>query len=119
MLLSVHAPTISPSAVATVRVIHVLEGSYLPGGTKFLDFSADLGGGIPHDCPPISHYRIIIRDAAWLRRLDVEAGARLSPRALLALLSTEVDEPVDASPARAARVTVAGIILHDGWGETG
>lgn len=119
MLLTLHLPALGPLAVTTIRAVHMMEGAHFPRATKLLDFSVDLSGGMPHDCPPVSHYRIIVREVAWLRHLVVGKGDQASPGMLLALLSTEQEEPLDGPPTRAARVTVAGILHHDGWGDDG
>jgi len=102
---------------ATIDVAHIAEGGSVVLGGKFVDVTVDLSAATPHDCPPISHYRIALRDRVWLRRLDVAPGDRVDVGASLALFSTTPDEPLEGEPARAVRVAIAGIIPQTTWGE--
>ena len=79
-----------------------------------MDLTVDMSGGVERDCPPISTCRIVLREGAWLRRLAVQAGAEVTPGAVLALLSSEPDTPLEA-PTRDARVTVATVLQHADW----
>ena len=100
---------------AVIRKIYATEGELLAVGAKFLDFAVDLSARVPHDCPPIQHYRLAVRDRAWLRRLKVAAGDEVPMGATLALFSTAPDEPLDGKPARAVRLSLAGIIDSSDW----
>jgi len=100
---------------AVIRKIYVGQGELLTVGAKFLDFIVDLSASVQHDCPPIQHYRLAVRDRAWLRRLAVAAGEEVAIGSVLALLTTEPDEPLDGAPARIVRVSVAGIIDSSDW----
>ena len=75
----------------------------------------DLTSVAPHDCPPVSLYRIALRDRVWLRRLDVTEGGSSQAGASLAVFTTEVDEPLAVAPGRAARITIAGILDQTNW----
>jgi len=83
-----------------------------------MDISIDLSAVVRHDCPPISHFRIVVRDRVFLRRLDVVRGDRPPVGANLALFSTDPDEPLGGAVARQVRVAIAGIILQEFWGAT-
>lgn len=116
MLLTLTLPRINQyMTTAVIKKIYAAVGSSLTVGAKLLDLTVDLSAVVQHDCPPISHYRIALRDRVWLRRLDVAPGDEIGIGAALAHFSTELDEPLGGEPARAVRITVAGIIDHSGW----
>jgi hypothetical protein len=79
-------------------------------GTKLLDLTVDLSDSIAQDCPPISHYRIVLREQAWLRRWLVKRGDKPAVGDVLALFSTGADEPIEGSGGRSIRVMTAGIV---------
>lgn len=117
MLLNLTAPRINAyMTTAIVDAVHAAVGQALPVGGKLIDLTVDLSAAAPHDCPPIAHYRLTVRDKVWLRRLDVAPGDEPEVGASLALFSTEPDEPLDAAPARPVRVAIAGIIAESAWG---
>ena len=102
---------------AVIRKVHAVEGDAMTIGTKLLDLSVDLSAVAPQDCPPVSLYRIALRDKAWLRRVNVAVADEIGIGAPLALFSTERDEPLDAAPARGVRITLAGIVHPSEWWE--
>jgi hypothetical protein len=106
-------------STATIRSVYAAEGASLAPGQKLLDLSIDLSAIVPHDCPPISFYRIAMRERVWLRRLIVTPGTDVEVGAALACFSTVPGEPLDGEPARAARVTIAGIIDQSDWWRRG
>jgi hypothetical protein len=88
-------------------------------GASLLDLRVDLSAGISHDCPPVTTCRIVPGETVWLRRVLVVAGQPIEPGGLLALLSTEAETPLDGTPSRSVRCTVAAILHHaDWWAET-
>ena len=99
---------------ATIECLHAAPGTMLRAGTKLLDLSVDLGSAFAQECPPISFYRIVTREPAWLRAIDVAPGRFCAVDAMIALFSTAPDTALDAAPARALRTTTAGIIHHGG-----
>ena len=116
MLITLTLPRINPlMTVAMIRKIHAVEGEFLAIGAKLMDLIVDLSSVAPHDCPPISLYRIAMRDRVWLRRLDVSEGGSVEVGASLAGFSTEANEPLTGAPGRAARITVAGILDQTNW----
>lgn len=100
-----------------IRKIHASEESFLDMGAKLLDLTVDLGDVFAHDCPPISHYRIALRDKVWLRQLFVAPGDEVEPGANLAYFSTNRDETLDGVPVRALHVSIAGILAASDWWE--
>jgi hypothetical protein len=118
MLLTLSLPRFNDLMTsAVVEAIHAVPGTALATGAKLMDVSVDLSAVAAHDCPPISHFRIVLREPAWLRRLVVGVGDVVPASALVAQFSTQADESLDAAPARQVRVTVAGILSAvDDWG---
>lgn len=116
MLIALTLPRINQHmTVAVIRRIYAAEGELLSLGAKLLDLTVDLSSILPHDCPPISLYRMAMRDRVWLRRLAIAHGDTVEVGANLACFTTEPGEPLIGMPGRAARVTVAGIIDQASW----
>ncbi len=116
LLIALKLPRITEHvSFATITAVHVAEGDLLKPGSKLLDVSIDLSSIAPHDCPPISLYRIATRDRAWLRRLCISTGESVIAGADLAYFTTEPDEPLTGTPSRSARISVAGIIDQTDW----
>jgi hypothetical protein len=84
----------------------------VPGG-KLLDLSIDLSDSYGQDCPPISCYRLVTREPAFVRRVLLAPGELCAPGDLIAVLSTTLEEPDDGAAVRALRVTAAGILGHE------
>lgn len=120
MLLTLSLPRLNDLMItAVVETIHATPGAALATGAKLMDVSVDLSAVAAHDCPPISHFRIVLREPATLRRLEVGVGDAVPANARVALFSTQPDEPLDGAPARGVRVTVAGILSAvDDWGSS-
>lgn len=115
MLFTLTLPRINDyMTTAAIKTVHAAEGAALTPGSKLMDLVIDLGATIAHDCPPISQYRIALRDRAYLRKLAVASGDDVAPGAMLALFSTDPGEPLDATPARPARISVVGILDQSG-----
>ena len=114
MLLTLTLPRIQEQMTyGLVRRIYAAEGQALAVGTKLFDIRVDLSATAPHDCPPVSHYRLVVRERVWLRRLAVTEGDEAAVGATLAQLSTTADEPLDGGPARAVRIAIAGIMTTE------
>jgi hypothetical protein len=116
MLVGLEFPQ-SGLGVGVIRLLslHAAEGDLLGPGAHLADVSLDLSAGVAHDCPPISTYRIVLREPLWLRRLLVGQGEDIGSGASLALLTTTPDEAIEGPPARAARVTIAAILHQSDW----
>jgi hypothetical protein len=111
LLLNLTLPQINPlMTTAVIDRIYTRVGASIPVGTKLFDLTVDLSAAAPHDCPPIGHYRLVIRDRLWLRRLDVAPGDEPDVGANLALFSTAHDDPLDGVPVRQTRVAIVGIV---------
>jgi hypothetical protein len=97
---------------AAIDKIHAGEGMFLKTGAKFIDLTVDLSDVSFEDCPPISHYRLALREGVWLRRLLVAPGDAPEVGAALALATTGPDDSLEGEPARAARITTVGIVWN-------
>lgn len=116
MLLTLKLPAlITDVRLAKIETLFVAEGQFLKPGMKVLDLRIDLSAVAAHDCPPVSFYRIIFRDRAWLRRLNVAGGDTREAGMELAIFSSEEDEPLNGNPARSVRFTTAGILHRSDW----
>jgi len=115
MIYALKLPTIVPQMTgATVECLHAAPGDELKMGSKLLDLSIDLSSAFAQECPPISYYRIVMREPMFVRAMAAGPGDFIGLSSDIALLSTTPDEPLDAAPARPPRVTIAAIMHHDG-----
>ena len=115
MLHDLRLPKINPNMTsAVVECTYGSPGTLLRLGDKLFDLSVDLSSGFSQYCPPISYFRVVAREKLWLRKILVSPGDSCEVGDLLALLSTEQDEPIEMAPARALRITTAGIAHHQG-----
>ncbi len=116
MLLHLIVPRINDYMTeAIVEWVYPSQGQSLEVGAKLLDMTVDLSAAAPHDCPPISHYRIVLREPAWLRRLTVSRRETVAAGAQVAQFTSTPDEPLDGPPARAVRMAIAAIIHQPAW----
>ena len=117
MLLTLSLPRINDLMVnAKVTAIHAGVGSLLVPGAALMDLCVDLSAVAPHDCPPVSYYRFVLRDRAILRTLAATTGDDVAVGALLAVFSTEPAEPLDGEISRPVRTSIAGIITDtESW----
>jgi hypothetical protein len=99
---------------ATIECLHAQSGTELRNGSKLLDLSVDLSSAYAQDCPPISFFRIVLREQAWLRSLSVSQGQYCRLGELIAVLSTTAEDDLRQPAARPIRTTLAGIIYHEG-----
>jgi hypothetical protein len=101
---------------ARIEAVYVATGQELGVGARLADITVDLSSLAAQDCPPISHYRLLLRERLWVRELAMAAGDDLTVGALLARFSQDPHEPL-VGPAREARVSMAGILPPAGaWG---
>ena len=115
MIYEFRLPTIvTHMSSAVVECIHAEVGESLKMGHKLIDLSVDLSSAFAQECPPVSFFRIVLRESVWLRRLDVRPGHPCQIDELLAIFSTEQMEAIDQAPQRPVRTTIAGIVHHQG-----
>lgn len=116
MLMTLALPRIGEhSGAVFVEAVHVAVGVELGVGSKLLDLRVDLSAVAAHDCPPISFYRVVLRERGWLRRLDVPVGAAVDVGNMLAVFTSGEADPLDGVATRPLRVTVAGIVRQGAW----
>ncbi|MBS0476657.1 MAG: hypothetical protein JSR28_16120 [Proteobacteria bacterium] len=114
MILEVRLTQIVPQMTgATTECFYAAPGDALRMGSKLIDLSVDLSSAFAQECPPVSYYRIVLRESAFLRSIETRPGDFTAVDQSIALLSTTPDEPLDEPPSRAARVTIAGILPHE------
>lgn len=117
LLLNLIVPRINDyMTTAIVEAVYQREGEALGVGARLFDLTVDLSVAAPHDCPPISHYRLVLREAAWLRRVSAGRGDEPAVGEPLALFSTSPDEPLEGE-ARPARLAIAAILHQSSWSQ--
>ncbi|MGP0094546.1 MAG: hypothetical protein ACLPKB_32055 [Xanthobacteraceae bacterium] len=116
MVLTLNLPNINVHMKsATFACVYAAVGDELGPGAKLFDLSVDLSAAFPQDCPPISYYRIVLRERAWLRQLDVRQGDEREVGGTLALFTGSSTEPLDSLPRRPVRFVTAGILYQSHW----
>lgn len=117
MLLTLALPRLTDLMVAAeVTALHVGAGDALLPGAKVMDLRVDLSTVAPHDCPPISHYRVVLREPAYVREFAADVGDEVAVGELLATLTTDAEESPAGEDSRPVRYMIAGIIGEtDGW----
>jgi hypothetical protein len=105
---------VSQMTGATLECLHAKPGDSLKMGSKLFDLSIDLSSVFAQECPPISFFRVVLREAAWLRKLELAPGKFSQLDEEMAVFSTSPDEDISQPAARTVRTTVAGIVHHDG-----
>jgi len=113
MLMALQLAEIVPGmSGATIECLHAEPGLSLKPGAKLLDLSVDLSAAFAQECPPISFFRVILREPAVLRRIDVVPGQHCAIGTVIALFSLTPDDPVDGPADRPVRLATAGIMHH-------
>jgi hypothetical protein len=97
---------------ATIEAVYARAGDALAVGAKVCDLTVDLSAVAAQDCPPISHYRLVLRERAWVRDVAAAPATDAAVGATLMRLTTSPDEALDGAPAREARVSIAGILAQ-------
>jgi len=114
VILTLTLPTILPEMTeAVVTAVLAGAGPLKPGAALF-DLRVDLSEVGLQDCPPVSFYRIALREAAWLRRVLVDTNGSPAVGTVLAVFSSGPDDDLDQPPTRAVRHMVAGILSDTG-----
>jgi hypothetical protein len=113
MLNELRLARINPNMSAgVIECLYADDGAALKVGDKLLDLSVDLSSGFAQFCPPVSYFRVVVREKVWLRKLLVKPGQNCDVGELLGIFSTEPDRTDDDTPARPLRITTAGIAYH-------
>jgi hypothetical protein len=115
MIYAFRLPLINPHmSSARIECVYAEPGTELRNGSKLFDLGVDLSSAFAQECPPISFFRIVMREPAFLRRLNVDRGRLCQLGEEVALFSSEAEEHLSAEPVRDIRFAVAGIIHHEG-----
>lgn len=116
MILSLVMPRMGElMSAGSVRKLHVAEGGEIKPGSKLVDVHVDLSAVAPQDCPPVYSFRVVSREKGWVRKLTASVGELKGTGTLLALVSTDPDEPLEGRPVRPLRVAAAGIVGEPDW----
>jgi len=113
MILEFKLPLInSHMTEVKVECLYVAPGAALRPGEKLLDLSVNLGDSFAQDCPPISYYRVVVREVAILREILVPVGQSCKVGELVARFSTLPDEATDQPAQRGIRFVTASIVCY-------
>lgn len=115
MIFEFRLPLISPHmSEGLIECLYTTPGSALKPGDKLLDLSVNLSNNFAQDCPPISFYRVVIREKLFLREIRVARGQSCKVNEVIAVFSNEAEEPLDQPAQRGIRCATVGIIHHPG-----
>lgn len=111
MRLVYRLPEILPGmTTARIERIHAKPGDALALGHKLIDLRIDLSGGVKHDCPPITFFRLVMRERAWLQQLDVRLGEDVAVGSPFAWFTISAEELADCELERAVRIAHTSIL---------
>jgi hypothetical protein len=99
-------------ADALIECLHAEPETALKTGSKLLDLSVDLSSAFPQDCPPISFFRVVMRENVFLRDLRFARGEHCKVGEVVAVFSTDPNEDKNQVAQRGIRFATAGIIHH-------
>jgi hypothetical protein len=109
VLLELSLPLINPHmAAASIDTVMVRLGSRVAVGDTIMELTVDLSDQFPHDCPPISHYRVCAAETVWLRQLSVSAGEKAAVGAVLARFTKGPDDTLEPAVSRSLRTMIVG-----------
>ena len=115
MIYAFRLPLINPHmSSARIECVYAEPGTALKNGAKLFDLGVDLSSAFAQECPPISFFRVVLREPAFLQRLSADRGQLCQIGQQVALFSDQADECLDNAPVRDIRFAVAGILHHDG-----
>jgi pyruvate/2-oxoglutarate dehydrogenase complex dihydrolipoamide acyltransferase (E2) component len=116
MILSLNMPQLGALMVqGVIQEIHVSEGCRIDAGSKLFDIRVDLSEVAPQDCPPVSFFQMVSREKGWVRQLNCAIGQSHSVGQVLAVVSSDQDEPCDTSPLRPLRISTVGVLSAPEW----
>ena len=114
LLLAIDMPRLHElMASGVLTAVHVTPGATLEPGAALVDVRVDLSHAAAHDCPPVSWFRVILRERGVLRDFTAAEGDEIAPGTRMGLLASAPDDASILVPARAARLTTVGIVGPD------
>jgi hypothetical protein len=120
VLLTLNLPDFdSPEAAIAIVKFHVAEGDAVRPGSPLFDVRVQLTEGIAWDCPPISHYRVLSSEQAWVRHVAVARNVDTAIGTTVMMLSTEVGESLEAAATRVLRTATVSILQDPDWWSEG
>jgi hypothetical protein len=63
---------------ATIEAVYARAGDALAIGAKLCDLTVDLSAVAAQDCPPISHFRLVLRERLWVRDVGAAPSSDLA-----------------------------------------
>ena len=110
MILSLRLPRVGAHlSQITIHRLIAKAGDELRPGTPLLEVRVDLAAQKAQDCPPVSFYRIISTERAYLRSLDVSSAALLDVGVHLGIATSGHDESPEGVAVRALRTSSVAI----------
>ena len=106
-------PIVTQMSGATIECVYAKPGDAVKMGSKLVDLSIDLSSAFAQECPPISFFRVVMREAAWLRKLDLVPGQFCNLEEVMAIFTTDPAEDFSQPAVRPIRTTAAGIVHHE------
>lgn len=104
---------------AVIESLYAKAGSEMKAGDKLCDLSVDLSDGFSQYCPPISYYRVVVREKVRLQEFLVGPGDSCDVGQLMAVFATEQADANNAAQPRPLRIATATIAPHPGmWSAT-
>jgi hypothetical protein len=114
MIYEFRLPAVNPHMTgARIECYYAEPGDALKTGAKLLDLGIDLSSAFAQECPPVSFFRVVLRETLILRSLAFARGDFCPVGEIIALFSGERDEDITAPPARGVRFATAGIVHHE------
>lgn len=114
MILEFRLPLLIPHmSEALIECLYAVPDATLKAGDRLVDLRVDLSSAFSQDCPPISYFRIILRENAILREFRLNCGQYCKVGELIAEFSS-VAEGRDPRAPRGVRFATAGIMHHQG-----
>lgn len=95
--------------------LEISVGDSVAVSDSLLEFTAGLDYADMHGCPPTTRFRMNSGETAYVRQISVQEDARPYSGEVLAILSTEPDEPINSEERRKARHSLAAIFSSSAW----
>src|SRR5690242_7044905 len=99
MIYAFRLPLINPHmSSARIECVYAEPGTALKNGSKLFDLGVDLSSAFAQECPPISFFRVVMRESVIFRKLNTDRGQLCQLGEQVALFSDKADESLDGEP---------------------